>query len=465
MIVCTQCGFQNVNTDTFCGSCGGFLEWTGEVVTPPVVELTPDELAPKRGLRERIQTALSLDVYAPGEVVKGEPAAAAPGGAPGAARPGGPPGASGPPGSGGPPRPPGAPPQPPISVPDDPAIVESPDQRDAHVAAALVARNATAPPIAPAVPRPVARTTVTRGETTIGAAEPSATAVQPGAVSPVKPMAPAQRSRPVKQPPSRTIVPGDLVCGECGEGNPPARNFCSRCGNTLKDAAVAKRKWWQRLVPRRRRKSMEAGARPWKASNGGKKQRRKGGKLGKLFAKLRPIIAGAMLLVGLVVGVTPNLREKATGKIGDVKDSIMSKVQPHYVPLAPITITGTSEQPDSPVSAVIDGNTITSWIAQGEDLEPTIVVRFDEPFDLERLKLWNGAAVGFKDHDRVSQIHFVFDTGQSFDLTVNDLPDPQEYEIKNAKGVQEIELHIVETYSSLSGDAVGLSEIEFLFRK
>ena len=32
MIVCTRCGFHNEDTDTFCGSCAGFLEWSGEVV-------------------------------------------------------------------------------------------------------------------------------------------------------------------------------------------------------------------------------------------------------------------------------------------------------------------------------------------------------------------------------------------------------------------------------------------------
>ncbi len=335
------------------------------------------------------------------------------------------------------------------------------------MAAAMVARHATAPQaVAPAAPRPVARTTVSRGETTIGVTESSVpSAVQPGATTPVKPSAPTQKSRPVKQPPSRAILPGDLVCGECGEGNPPARNFCSRCGSTLKDAVIAKRKWWQRLIPKRRRKSLEAGARPWKAADGGTKQRRKGGKLGKLYAKLRPVVAGALLLVGLVVGVTPNLREKVTDKAADTKNSIMSKLQPHYVPLAPIDIRATAEEPDSPGSNVIDGNTVTGWLAPDGTVEPTLVVRFDEPFDLERIQVWNGAAEGYKDHDRPSQLHFVFDTGQSFDLTIDDIPDPKEYEIKNGGGVREIEVHVVGTYSSLANHAVGLREIEFLFRK
>ena len=38
MIVCRKCGYQNGDSDGFCGSCGGFLEWTGEKVTPKIPE-------------------------------------------------------------------------------------------------------------------------------------------------------------------------------------------------------------------------------------------------------------------------------------------------------------------------------------------------------------------------------------------------------------------------------------------
>ena len=51
MIVCRKCGYHNGDTDGFCGSCGSFLEWTGEKVAPkateegtaPVREEAPDE--------------------------------------------------------------------------------------------------------------------------------------------------------------------------------------------------------------------------------------------------------------------------------------------------------------------------------------------------------------------------------------------------------------------------------------
>jgi hypothetical protein len=521
VIACTKCGFQNVDTDTFCGSCGGFLEWTGEKSAPPPAPEEPELVPGKRSLLSRVQTALALDVYAPGEKVR-EPAPgptqgfgsmggpARPSGPPGSGPPGGGPPGGGPPGGGppggGPPRPsgPSGPPGggppgggppgggppgggppgggPPGGGPPNPANpgggvlgVEPPAvSTGSEDASALVATGATAPPRPPdtagAEPRTVARTTVsaTRGETTIGAplvAGGIPGALKPGDTGPVKPTTPTPPRKPVRQPPTRKIVPGDLICGACGEGNPPARNFCSRCGTTLRDAAVARRRWWKRFVPHRRRKALEAGARPWKAGDGTTKRRRSGGKLARVYSKLRPLVAGVLLVAGLVVGFTPDLRGRVTSEIGDAKDSLMRRIQPRYTPLQPVSIAATSEAPEQPVANLIDGNTLTSWTAPATDPEPTFVVRFDEPFDLARISVWNGSVDGFKDNARAADLHFVFDTDQSFDLTIKDLPDKQEYAIENGSGVREVEVHVVGTYSSLGSDDLGLTEIEFLFKR
>ncbi|MPZ84793.1 MAG: hypothetical protein GEV28_32180, partial [Actinophytocola sp.] len=100
MIVCKSCGFHNKETDAFCGSCGAFLEWTGEKLAPaPVPAAEPEavEEQPKRGWLSRVQSMLYMDVgdRDPVETKSGP-------GAPG--RPGSPPGARPP----GPPPPPGA---------------------------------------------------------------------------------------------------------------------------------------------------------------------------------------------------------------------------------------------------------------------------------------------------------------------------------------------------------------------
>lgn len=66
-----------------------------------------------------------------------------------------------------------------------------------------------------------------------------------------------------KLAPSRKPQPGDKICGQCGETNAPARNFCQRCGHDLNDSPVVAVPWWQRLRQRwanRRRRT--AGERP-----------------------------------------------------------------------------------------------------------------------------------------------------------------------------------------------------------
>ena len=316
-----------------------------------------------------------------------------------------------------------------------------------------------------AAPRSVAKTSVAAGETTVGGPREDAPVDGGGATAAVKPTTPTERPKPKRQPPTRKILPGDLVCGECGEGNPPMRKFCSRCGSNLSEAEVAKRKWWQKLIPRRRKRKMEAGARPWKDGKDQGKAKRRGGKLMVVYAKLRPIIAFALLAAGLLIGFSPDLRSKVTGQIGDAKDSVMRRLNPTYVPLSPISVRATSFLDDHPASFVVDGNTLTNWAYSSADSTPAFTVRFDEPFDLERIKVWNGASEGFKDMARPETLHFVFDTGQTFDVVLEDLPEPKDYDIDNGDDIREIDIFVRSTYSSLESDDVALSEIEFLFRR
>ena len=47
VIVCSKCGFQNTSSDSFCGSCGSFLEWTGSKVEEPAAEVAAPEPEPQ----------------------------------------------------------------------------------------------------------------------------------------------------------------------------------------------------------------------------------------------------------------------------------------------------------------------------------------------------------------------------------------------------------------------------------
>lgn len=70
MIICTNCGNHNEDSDEFCGSCGKFLEWVGQKVEDPVkVEVTEPEAEPedaKVGLIDRVKAAVGIEGAAGG---------------------------------------------------------------------------------------------------------------------------------------------------------------------------------------------------------------------------------------------------------------------------------------------------------------------------------------------------------------------------------------------------------------
>ncbi len=181
MIVCKQCGHQNEDDDLFCGNCPAFLEYSGERIggPEPVLEEAAAESQP--GLVTRIRHAISGTDLPPPT-----------GGAPSAGAPLSPPGSGAPSMSAPTGAPAGGPPAPPRTG----------DER----AAALVAKPDALQP-------PDVRPSVT-----------------PRAPEAQRPQTPLPRPKVAKQAPSRKINPGDLVCGVCGEGNDPERNYCRRCG-------------------------------------------------------------------------------------------------------------------------------------------------------------------------------------------------------------------------------------------
>ena len=127
MIVCKKCGFNNADADTFCGSCGAFLEWTGEKVVPPAlaepVPETPAAAEPARrgGFMALVQQVTAIGVprkeaIEPPATIPGMPMPA-PGAGPRPGMPGAPAPLGGAPGTPRPIGPSAAPVGPPRSVP------------------------------------------------------------------------------------------------------------------------------------------------------------------------------------------------------------------------------------------------------------------------------------------------------------------------------------------------------------
>lgn len=352
MIVCRECGTENADDDQFCGGCPAFLEWTGERVDDgrPVEDDDVDDDADRAGLVTRIKHAITGDDLPPPE---GTHTLAPPTGDPAL----GPPDAS-----------------------TDHDAGRDADHSDDR-AAALVARTPQ-----DAVERIDGKRTEKDNAT--GARTPEAQL----------PKAAKVRPKVKRQPPSRKINPGDLICGQCGEGNDPERKYCRRCGNSLVEAVVAKRPWYKRWLPsKQNKKEMAAGERPSGRGSTGRRGTGESARLAKGKALGRWADARRILAILAVVGIGAGfVLPSARTWIFDTAESGYSRVRrvvsPTYtnIPVDPDRITASSDRPDGPAEAVADGNTLTYWVAQRPDRDPSVTVTFVEPTDVAHVLIHPG---------------------------------------------------------------------------
>jgi hypothetical protein len=263
-----------------------------------------------------------------------------------------------------------------------------------------------------------------------------------------------------KQPPSKKLQPGELVCGDCGEGNAPTRKFCSRCGTSLAAATVVKTPWWRKLLPRRGAKVRKAGERSKRRGRGGKSKL--GLAFGATFRIARRVIAIALVLGGIAYGLFAPFRGWVNEQAAEAKGTFERLVFPQYAPVsAAETPTASVALPDHPANNAVDNASDSFWGAPMGGAEPNMVVKFDRTVDLARIIVHNGDGGDFKATARAQKLHLVFSTGKTTDITLQDLPDPQTLEIENGDDVSSVEIHVVSTFKSVTGNTLAISEIEF----
>ncbi|MGH4020319.1 MAG: NADase-type glycan-binding domain-containing protein, partial [Pseudonocardiaceae bacterium] len=263
----------------------------------------------------------------------------------------------------------------------------------------------------------------------------------------------------VTAPPTRRPQPDDLICGDCGEGNPPTRRFCSRCGGSLQTATVVPTPWWRKLLRLFQRRVRPAGSRPKRRAGRGARSLRG------LFVAARRMLLVALLLAGLLYMIFPQLRGAVNEQALAAKDRVGSLILPQYVPVRPTSVTATGELPDHPAGAATDGFKNTFWTAPDAAAQPTLVLGFDRPTDLVRAIVHNGGGEDFQALGRAQQLHLVYSTGQTADVTLEDTPEPQQVEFGGGDGATSVEIHVVSTYRSVQSPGLALSEIELFERE
>jgi hypothetical protein len=260
---------------------------------------------------------------------------------------------------------------------------------------------------------------------------PDSTRTMPAATAEtaMAPQAREQRARAVtKQAPTRRLQPGDLVCGDCGEGNPPNRKFCSRCGTSLEMAEAVKSPWWRKLFPKRKAKVLDAGSRP---GRGGVRTRsRRAAAFAKVFPTIRKIIAVVVLLSGVVYGAYAPFRGWTNDKVIAGKNKITNLINPKFDPVHPNGAFATAQIKGHEAGKAIDGFKNTYWeavtpLAKGSHVQAVLTLRFPDKVDVDKALFTSGVSANFQGTNRAQKVHIVYNTGASFDLTLKDSPDPQ----------------------------------------
>ena len=468
MIICTKCGFQNSDDASFCGSCGSFLEWTGQKIQPPAApteEPTSPEAEPERGgIIVQARRVLGLDGRPDGG------AADAPDAATGRD-------------AGIVVAPASAPPAPvapapvvvtsrrvapavelamtgaPVAAEPTPAATEAATE----AAPAVQAPAFEPPPVRPAPPQPVAQKPAAPPTIQPTAAPPT---FQPGAVQPdaVKPGLARPRPAPGSVVPvAEAPRPGELVCASCGTGNEATRRFCRRCGASLASVPVVRRVPWWRSLFTRRAKATPAGARPLSvqrhaaaAAGGG----------GGSFRKLLAVVLVGVVVVGAAGFVlVPGFHDAVTGAVNQVR----MDVAPNYVPVHVAgQATGPAIAGHGPTMA-FDGFNNTYWAAPASASQPSVRASFSPPADIAKVLVTSGDPSDFESQPRprTIQLDFMDAKGgvvftKQFDL--QDVKDFQTLDVA-ASGAASVVITVLSVYQSTAGKNVSITEVEFRSRQ
>jgi hypothetical protein len=299
-----------------------------------------------------------------------------------------------------------------------------------------------------------------------GGGGPDGTREMPRPDTAMAPQAREQRARAtVRKPPTRRLQPGDLICGDCGEGNPPNRKFCSRCGSSLETAETVKTPWWRKILPKRKAKVLDAGTRPGKG--GVRTRSRRAAALAKVFPTIRKVIAIVLLLGGIVYGAYTPFRTWTNGQVIGAKNKITNLINPKYDPVHPNGVRASGEIKGHPGVNASDTFKNTFWgahIPAATQPKLSLVLAFASKVDVDRALITSGNSANFSSTNRPRKIHIVYDTGATFDVELKDSPEPQEIKLGNGHGIRKMEIHFDTYYEAVRSNDVAITEIE-LFRK
>jgi hypothetical protein len=268
----------------------------------------------------------------------------------------------------------------------------------------------------------------------------------------------------------------EVICGECGVGNPQSRRFCRRCGTSLVEtegleADVPRMSWWRRIFSTRRAPnvSKKAAAAPaMQAVSSGKEPAAAPGRnidvSGSEAAKQLAKTLIALIVVGVVVGfaASPDTRSTLSNSaVAQLRDVERQFLVGEYLPVRPVNAQGSSETIGHQAHFLLVPKSGYWAVDTSQDPQPVVTLDFAQPTDLDYAVVTSGAGSDYAGMGRPRQVRATyFPVGASEDLTLYDDPRPTRYHL-HGRHVSSVQLQILGVYPTPQTTLVALSELDF----
>jgi hypothetical protein len=268
----------------------------------------------------------------------------------------------------------------------------------------------------------------------------------------------------------RVIRPGDLICGRCGDGNAPDRNFCRRCGNSLAEAETAeRRRWWHRFT-RRRRRTYAAGER--RGRRGRMREAATKGRTARVKARMSVgkvlRAAGMVMILAGAAGIAfiPSLRDRVDGWVSDQASDVQEWGSQDFQPVRPVGADATSSVRGHPPIDAVNLTDNRWWAAKGGDddgIGEKLTVDFGKRVDIDMIGVLPGAADPkvYAAQPRPRQLRLVFDNGATTTVDVEDVHEFQTFEVDGADGTKKVVVEVTAVYRGQDGSELSLTSLEF----
>jgi hypothetical protein len=239
------------------------------------------------------------------------------------------------------------------------------------------------------------------------------------------------------------VSAGDLVCGQCGEGNEPVRKFCRRCGNSLATAEVATKG----KRPKKATKVLAAGERP-------EHRTFHFGSVARIGAY---VVAAIVVLGGIAYGAVPQVRSDVNSTIQSVTGTTAAPT-----PVQAASLSASSAIPGHPAARAIDKFSNTYWAASEKtDPQPKLTVAFAKSENVNVMLFISGYTSNEASVLLPKTLHLVFSNGATQNVTLADNGSTQQMTINGAQGITGMTIQVTSVYGSASGHPVALGDVEF----